>query len=72
VCCLWTQTVAVLCDAAMARDFDCRRMSLWLNNLNGTIPESLGSLTGLTALDLYDNELTGTIPESLGSLTGLT
>jgi hypothetical protein len=64
---------AVLYDAAIAGDCDCRRMSLWGNGLTGTIPESVGSLAGLTAfkLDLYDNELTGTIPESLGSL-GLT
>jgi hypothetical protein len=62
---------AVLYDAAIAGDCDCRRLSLWGNGLNGTIP-ALGSLTGLTALDLYNNELTGTIPESLGSLTGLT
>jgi hypothetical protein len=63
---------AVLYDAAIAGDCDCRRLSLWGNGLTGTIPESVGSLAGLTALDLYDNELTGTIPESLGSPTGLT
>ncbi|KAJ0537933.1 putative non-specific serine/threonine protein kinase [Helianthus annuus] len=42
------------------------------SELNGSIPESLGRLTGLTDLDLQSNLLTGPIPESLGRLTGLT
>ncbi len=32
------------------------------NNLSGTLPAALGSLTSLTMLDLSDNQLSGTIP----------
>ena len=42
------------------------------NQLTGTIPAELGSLTNLTSLGLRDNQLTGTIPAELGSLTNLT
>ena len=38
------------------------------NNLSGTLPAALGSLTSLTTLDLSDNQLSGTIPD----LTALT
>jgi len=41
------------------------------NNLTGTIPPELGSLSRLTILDLYNNKLTGTIPASIGSLPNL-
>ncbi len=41
------------------------------NNLSGTLPASLGSLTSLTTLDLSDNRLSGTIPD-LGALSSLT
>ena len=33
------------------------------NNLSGTLPAALGSLTSLTTLDLSDNQLSGTIPD---------
>jgi hypothetical protein len=46
-------------------------LQLHLNNLTGTIPESIGSLTSLTALLLAANNLIGTIPYSFGSLTSL-
>ncbi len=39
--------------------------------LNGSIPSSLGNLTGLTHLFLGANQLTGPIPSSLGNLTEL-
>jgi Leucine-rich repeat (LRR) protein len=42
------------------------------NNLNGTIPSSLGNVTDLTTLDVRINELSGGIPSSLGSLSNLT
>jgi hypothetical protein len=47
--------------------------SIWLesNNLTGTIPSSLGSLTELTFLYINYNNLKGTIPSSLASLTKL-
>ena len=45
---------------------------LQYNNLQGTLPSSLGKLTHLTNLDLYNNSLFGSIPSSLGKLTNLT
>jgi Leucine-rich repeat (LRR) protein len=39
--------------------------------LNGTIPSSIGELTGLNHVFLPHNELNGTIPSSIGELTGL-
>eukprot|EP00752_Nemacystus_decipiens_P017825 g15981.t1 len=42
------------------------------NNLQGPIPETLGSVTNLTKLYLCHNKLTGPIPEALGSLVNVT
>jgi hypothetical protein len=50
---------------------DITQMDLGFNNLKGTIPSSLGSLTRLDYLSLSFNILEGTIPSSLGSLTRL-
>jgi hypothetical protein len=47
------------------------RLLLRGNQLTGTIPTWLGSLTGLTYLYLAENQLTGDIPTELGSLTNL-
>jgi Leucine-rich repeat (LRR) protein len=47
-------------------------MVLANNNLKGTIPSSLASLTQLATLNLDANNLNGTIPSSLASLTRLT
>ncbi len=41
------------------------------NNLTGTIPGELGSLSNLVTLHLDDNDMTGTIPPELGSLSNL-
>src|SRR6266496_1753357 len=41
------------------------------NNLNDSIPASLGNLVNLTGLDLSDNQLNGSIPASLGNLVNL-
>ena len=41
------------------------------NELNGTIPSELGSLTNLEGLKLSQNQLRGVIPPELGSLTNL-
>ena len=40
-------------------------------DLTGTVPVEVGSLTGLTHLDLSDNSLTGDIPAELGLLSNL-
>jgi hypothetical protein len=52
-------------------DGDITKIYLNGNNLKGTLPSSLGSLTKLTIMALNDNSLEGTIPSSLGSLTEL-
>ncbi|MGE0088317.1 MAG: leucine-rich repeat domain-containing protein [Bacteroidales bacterium] len=41
------------------------------NNLTGSIPAELGSLTNLLYLYLYNNQLTGSIPAELGNLANL-
>ena len=41
------------------------------NELNGTIPSELGSLTNLEVLKLSQNQLNGTIPSELGNLSNL-
>jgi len=41
------------------------------NNLSGTIPPGLGSIEGLTSLDLSNNQLSGAVPDSLVSLPAL-
>jgi hypothetical protein len=51
---------------------DVNWLSLWGNQLSGTILSSLGALTALTYLFLInDNQLSRTIPSSLGHLTAL-
>ena len=39
--------------------------------LSGSLPTSIGTLTGLTSLDLAANGITGTIPTSIAHLTAL-
>lgn len=41
------------------------------NNLSGTLPASIGSLTSLEVLSLNDNLLTGPLPSTLGNLSAL-
>ena len=50
---------------------DLRHLFLDRNQLDGTIPEELGSIRDLKTLNLGDNQLTGTIPEELGNLNSL-
>ena len=47
------------------------RLELIRNNLAGTLPDELGSLTNLRELRLSNNQLSGTIPD-LSGLTSLT
>jgi hypothetical protein len=52
---------------------DITEIDIDRNDLEGTIPSSLGSLTKLTRMSLAGNRnFEGTIPSSLGSLTELT
>jgi cysteine-rich repeat protein len=46
-------------------------LSLFTNQLTGTIPSELGNLASLTDLRLYDNQLTAAIPPELGGLANL-
>jgi hypothetical protein len=46
-------------------------MSLYVNGLNGTIPDSIGEMTGMTYLALQSNSLHGTIPDSIGQMTSM-
>lgn len=46
-------------------------LQLCYNQLTGSIPTQLGSLTRLTVLALQSNQLTGAIPASLGNLVML-
>ena len=47
-------------------------LSLYDNQLSGTIPAELGNLSSLTGLNLGYNQLSGTIPSELGNLSSLT
>lgn len=47
-------------------------LTLFGNNLRGSIPPELGNLTNLRSLVLDTNELSGPIPKELGKLTNLT
>ena len=46
-------------------------LSLWKQNLNGTIPTEIGQLTKLTSLLLRNNEFDSKLPSELGRLTSL-
>lgn len=48
------------------------KLRLALNKLVGSLPWSVGSLTGLEFLSFGFNELSGSLPASLGSLRALT
>lgn len=47
-------------------------MAITANNLNGSIPSEIGSLTWLTWLSFYSNNLSGSIPVEFGNLINLT
>ncbi|GAB4032875.1 hypothetical protein GCM10028809_32690 [Spirosoma gilvum] len=56
----------VTCEGGRVTD-----LILQLNQLSGTIPASLSTLTNLNFLNLIGNQLIGSIPSGLGSLTNL-
>src|SRR5689334_22051974 len=47
-------------------------IDLYKNNLNGTIPSSIGNIKYLETLSLPYNQLSGSIPSSIGNLKYLT
>lgn len=47
------------------------RLLLPANGLSGSIPASIGSLSGLITLNLSTNNLTGSIPVSIGDISAL-
>ena len=75
----WTDNTNWLTDAPLEnwRGVDVNdegrvtRLSLGLNNLVGSIPPELGSLSELFSLFIAYNNLTGPIPPELGSLANL-
>jgi len=48
------------------------RITLFYNNLSGSIPNDIQQLSALQYLNLEENQLTGSIPANLGQLTALT
>jgi hypothetical protein len=42
------------------------------SNLRGTLPDAIGTFTGLTFFDVHTNELTGSIPATVGNWKQLT
>jgi len=47
-------------------------INLNVNNLNGSIPSSIGNLVNLKNLYLSLNQLSGSIPSSIGNLVNIT
>ena len=75
----WSTTTNWLSEEPMglwygvATDSDGRvtGLSLWSNDLSGSIPTNLDSLSKLEYLSLVNNQLSGSIPTQLGSLSNL-
>ena len=49
-----------------------RTLSFASNQMNGTLPDGLGSLVALTTLSVGTNSISGTLPTSLQSLVKVT
>lgn len=61
--CTW---YGVTCEDGHVTELD-----LHSNELSGSVPDSIGDLTGLTYLGLFDNQLDA-VPQTIGNLTNLT
>ena len=62
--CSW---FGVQCDG----ESNVTRLDLHQNNLVGSIPTAIGSLTTLEYLDFGGNQISGTVPDSIAQLTNL-
>ena len=69
----WCSFQGVTCGSVSGSSSYASVLSIVLdrNSLTGSIPASIGALTGLTMLDLAVNSLRGSIPASIGSLVNL-
>ena len=67
----WLQNTAVSTWHGVMVDNGVTQLHLYDNQLNGSIPSSLGNLSNLIYLFLHDNQLTGSIPPTLGNLSNL-
>ena len=68
---LTNQPISLWYGVATDSDGRVTSLFLWNNDLSGSIPTNLDSLSGLEYLDLRANELSGSIPSNLGNLTNL-
>ncbi|GFP80050.1 probable LRR receptor-like serine/threonine-protein kinase at4g08850 [Phtheirospermum japonicum] len=48
-----------------------KKLSLWGNSFEGTLPDSIGLGNSLKMLDLHSNRLSGFLPEAISDLTSL-
>jgi hypothetical protein len=51
--------------------FIATNITLSSNNLAGTLPNEISTLSSLTSMEFYDNQLSGSIPDGLGNITTL-
>ena len=70
----WCAFYGVTCDMdyGSASLYSVTSIELSSKGLQGTLPNSIGSLTSLLHLAFGGNYLTGTIPSSIGSMSSLT
>ena len=60
-----------LADVDWSKLTKLRTLDLCSNGIEGTIPDSIGTLTSLTTLDLSFNRLTGSVPKTVSRLKNL-
>src|SRR5687768_579906 len=63
--CTW---YGVTCDETQSNVID---LALYYNNLDGTLPPSIGNLSKVRSLQFAGNQLRGEVPASLGALKQL-